>query len=538
MTEQQTAINHQNNNDIWLVGHKADSDKFIFFLFTKNGMLCCPKSLGVGVDYSKLSGNMIPGRIIKISPDGTKLCATTSADPISMEFFHMEWENASLRDNEYFEIAESPLSIEFSVSGNFLYAISSEVYQFNTTHYDSRISTSKKRIEFSSAFNGFDGQLGHDGKLYVANLNSKYLAVILHPDSSGFKSQFVEKGVSLNGRKSRAGLPNFNSSYFYTPSIDFAYTEDCWLHKYEFEGRDTIKANTWKWIFQKDSYRDSLLTKHCVYQFLDTGKWQVSHYASNGTRTDTVTKTLTIRTKWQKDLLGKDTFYCAGDSIKLTLKAPTNMHCVHWMGEEPNLDKTLGPIVNYNHFHVDSIVVDTAGAYIVKLTNKAFCQMRDTINVVEGKIPLKPSINILSQTLTSTIKADKYRWFLNDTILIETKDGTIKPARNGYYQVILISEYNCESPPSDSFLYDKISVKNYNFEKINIYPNPSDGKITIAFEQPLSCNIEVFDMTGKRVAKKIIEHKTETTLQIKKPGSYVVKVGFDNRAVEKVIEVL
>ncbi len=536
------AVNHQNNRNVIIVSHDKSNDEFSFYIISNRGILCCPNKQNIGGDYSK--GKFIVyvnGSHLRFNNNGGIFTAASSENNMASvdrtDLYKFSNSYPLLTDN--IRINENIINgVSYSLNSRYVYLNNNRIFQYDLSKYDSQ-SVVKSRTQITPSWNNSlsYSQIGPNGKIFYLYYDSSYLGVINQPDSLGVKCEFKEKGQCLKKKKPNYGLPNFNASYFYTPSIDFAYSEDCWKHSYQFEGRDTLKANKWKWVFQKGNFRDSILTKHCTYQFPDTGKWLVSHIASNSTRTDTIAKTLTITPKWQKDILGRDTFYCVGDSIKLTLKAPPNMHCVHWMGEEPNLDETLGPIVDYNYFHVDTMVVDTAGIYVVKLTNKTFCQTWDTITITEGEIPIKPTISIISQDLASTVTAAKYRWFLNDTFLIETADKSIKPTKNGYYQVKLISEYKCESPLSDSFLYDKISVQNVDLENINIYPNPSNGQITIAFQQPVSCTIEVFDMTGKRVAKQNIQHKIETSLHIKNPGSYVVKVVLDGGVIERVVEV-
>jgi PKD repeat protein len=304
--------------------------------------------------------------------------------------------------------------------------------------------------------------------------------------------------------KSRGGLPNFNASYFYTPSIDFAYTEDCWEHKYSFEGRDTFDADGYKWIFEKSGFRDSILTKHCNYQFSDTGSWQVSHIAWNANRADTVTKTLTIRPKWQKDVLGRDTFYCAGSKANLVLQAPTDMHCVHWNGEEPNLDESLGPIVDYDHFHTNTFGVDTAGTYIVKLTNKTFCQMYDTIVVAEKPRPNKSVVSRLGNLLICDLVANKYRWYYNGALQQTTDSNFLDPNQNGNWQVQLVSKFGCEGELSDSMLVDFASIdprlQDTGKLTFKIYPNPSSGKFTIELAKDGIYTIQLFENGGRLVS--------------------------------------
>jgi hypothetical protein len=175
---------------------------------------------------------------------------------------------------------------------------------------------------------------------------------------------------------------------------------------------------------------------------------------------------------------------------------------VHWNEEEPNLDEALGPIVDYDHFHTDSLLVDTAGTYIVKVTNKTFCQMWDTIRVTEKPNPQKPNIQRISQELESTIAAAEYRWYYEGRPKFQNENSKIQPDSNGYWQVQLVSEFGCESELSDSLLVGFASIpsiKATNALSFNVYPNPSDGNISIKVPKQGEYNIQITDLNGKVV---------------------------------------
>jgi hypothetical protein len=372
-------ILHKNKNDIWIASHSINSDSFYLFLIKKNANVICPIIQKKGGDFS--NGKITKwynGGAINFSNDGSTMvsfgCESNLSGNERVDLFRFNNETGQLTDNIIINEI-SPTHAEFSSNSKFLYLTSNQLVQYSIQEFN-KAQISNSRFVITPNSNNAIGKIQQtiDGKILVAYFDSLYLGIINSPNELGMKAQYQENGIRLNIGISKRGLPNFNASYFYTPSIDFAYIEDCWEHRYSFEGRDTIKANSWKWFFRKNNFIDSILTKNCEYQFLDTGLWQVSHIATNSNRTDTVTKTITIHSKWQKDILGNDTFYCQGIKPKFMLKSPPNMHCVHWNREEPNLDEDRGPIIDYNHFHMDSLVIDTAGIYYVKITNKTFCE--------------------------------------------------------------------------------------------------------------------------------------------------------------------
>lgn len=56
---------------------------------------------------------------------------------------------------------------------------------------------------------------------------------------------------------------------------------------------------------------------------------------------------------------------------------------------------------------------------------------------------------------------------------------------------------------------------------INVYPNPSTGQFTIAFNTPVTGTIEIYDITGQRVYQQTIQSKnTEINLSGQPAGMY------------------
>jgi hypothetical protein len=534
--ELQSVVNRQNQKDYWLVIQEFQSNKIYLFPIDNNKILHCP-TIMVGNDYFGDKSYMGIGGA-KFSNSGKIL------------------------------IINNYLNNEVTFSGNSsVYSFDSELGKINLKNTinglqlptyleisrdDKQVFISERRHISQFTFNSKNTDIYSTRKLlYTVKGDNRHWPILQKYHNDVFFGEtnlfnlgrislidgefFLDSSYLNLKNKLSYGLPNFNASYFHTPSVDFAYTEDCWRHQYEFEGRDTLKATEWKWIFTKNSFRDSVATKHCNYIFPDTGKWLVSHIAITATRQDTITKTLTVVPKFDHDFLGKDTFYCQGETINLTLRVPSDMHCVHWNNEEPNLDEELGAIIDYQHFHTDTLHIDTAGIYTVRITNKTFCQAWDTLKVTEASLPPKPIISYETKKLASTIVATTYRWFLDGQYLTETTERSYKPIAKGHYQVQLLSEYGCPSPLSDSFLVDTlISIEKLEKEELfSIYPNPSDGNITIQAMQNIDYQVAVYDMLGKLILQKL----NAKSIFIDQKGSYVVKISTESGVWSRVVMV-
>jgi len=513
--EKQASVLHQNMKYIWHVSHKETSDTFFLFLLnSSNEALCCPVIQSIGsyyYDYFPSQGKL------KFAPNG-EFAINCNWDLFNFEILQFNSENG-LFYNPKSVSANWPLSSEIIILPNKTVLLVTEErgkriqgYEFNSLKDIDFITSSKKTIYNNGNSENIDDiQMGIYGDLYLTQYNETRL---LNLKYDSINDTFSSNFVNLQNR-SKGGLPNFNASYFYTPSIDFAYTEDCWEHSYSFEGRDTLGATSWKWLFRdvRNETVDVRLGKNVSYTFPQAdsleNKYEVTHIASTASRSDTVTKTLAIRPKWEADMLGRDTFYCVRSpfppnggqaDFTLTLRAPKNMHCVHWNGEEPNLDESLGPIVDYDHFHSDTLVADTAGTYIVKVTNKTFCQAWDTLTISEYPIPDKSLISRFKDSIVSNTLSHSYRWYRNGEAKFETSVRRLDPDSNGYWQVQLVSEFGCESELSDS-LNVGFATLDHRYETLDfrLYPNPSNGHILLQVPKEGEYKIQVTDLNGKLI---------------------------------------
>jgi hypothetical protein len=128
---------------------------------------------------------------------------------------------------------------------------------------------------------------------------------------------------------------------------------------------------------------------------------------------------------------------------------------------------------------------------------------------------------------------------------LETDDRRLKPDSNGTWQVQLVSEYGCDSELSDSLLVGFASIpsiKATNPLSFKVYPNPSDGNISIELSHTEyfgyaqhrlrrsvndSYNITVSDLNGKL----IYSTKQNLSLNFKlafASGTYIVTLINEN----------
>lgn len=509
-TEQLGIINQQNNYNNWVLMHERIGIKYFGFLITDSNLLCCPRiNYGVNYGVNDYRSFIIP------SIDALKIVSSNVDRGI--EIFNFNNENCSMNKVNIVNPGFT-WSAVFSPDSKFLYYSSSaNLYQYDILN--NYIFQLNKDID--NNYRQLQNTI--DGRILISMKDQKYLGVIEEPNKFGNDCKYLKDGLKLKYGSNIQGLPNFNQSYFYTPSIDFAYKEDCIHHNYSFEGRDTFAATSHTWRFIKGNMNYEVKGKNINHQFVDTGIWQVTYIAGNGQRSDTAVKNLTLLPKWPAQPLGADTFICPNQT--LILRTPPNMHCIHWQGQEPNLDTANGPILDYDHFHQDTFEIDQKGVYTVKLTNKTFCQMWDSVEVKQAPAVAKPQISFATKELASTIKANVYRWFLNDTFLLETPNRSIVPTKNGFYQLQIISEFGCQSSKSDSFYVDLSGIDNFVNFSFEVFPNPTQGIITLQVPHKIDYTLFIYDVSGKLTRTQIIHHQqTDIDLSNLPKGLYTFKL--------------
>lgn len=88
ITEKVTAVKHQNNQDIWVIAHKWNSDAFVAFLVTANGVTKQSITSNIGTVHRGSSKGAIG--CLKASPDGRKIAMASWRDFNRFEVFDFD----------------------------------------------------------------------------------------------------------------------------------------------------------------------------------------------------------------------------------------------------------------------------------------------------------------------------------------------------------------------------------------------------------------------------------------------------------------
>jgi len=220
ITEKITAVQHQNGRDIWVIAHKWNSDAFVAFLVTAQGVSKEPVISRIGTVHKGKSKGAIG--CMKASPDGHKIAVAIWRDINRFEVFDFNNNTGMLSNRIHLEPYPEAYGIEFSPDGSKLYGSTNgigkakpQLWQFNLrAGSNAAINSSAILIATSQDHKMGALQLGPDAKIYLAKENSNYLGVIQNPNAPGWSCRYLEDGVSLGNRQAKLGLPNFVQSYF------------------------------------------------------------------------------------------------------------------------------------------------------------------------------------------------------------------------------------------------------------------------------------------------------------------------------------
>jgi len=158
-------------------------------------------------------------------------------------------------------------------------------------------------------------------------------------------------------------------------------------------------------------------------------------------------------------------------------------------------------------------------------TDGVGCTANDTSTLEVFEVPAKPFVFPWTvDTLLSSSEGDNYEWYHNDTLQSNNTRKYPISVTFGTYSV-KVYKSGCESEKSDKYNFgDPISVDDNSLvEKFKVYPNPSDGALTIVTVNSIGKILEIKNMLGQVVYSQII-NKSNTNLFLEKAGVYLVEI--------------
>jgi WD40 repeat protein len=214
--EKLCAVRSCNNQDLWIITKDWNSNVFRCWSVD---------ATGIGNIQSWSSSGVIPSGItqssygqLKASPDGTKLLACyygfAGSGINKVELYDFDSNTGFVTNAKTLSTEIGAYGCEFSPNGQIVYAStnSGNLIQWDiSSNVLPTIQATRTLIFAGGPFIG-SLQLGPDNKIYVSR-NSTFLSVINFPNIPGLGCGYSNLTISLSGRNSRMGLPNFAPVY-------------------------------------------------------------------------------------------------------------------------------------------------------------------------------------------------------------------------------------------------------------------------------------------------------------------------------------
>lgn len=147
-----------------------------------------------------------------------------------------------------------------------------------------------------------------------------------------------------------------------------------------------------------------------------------------------------------------------------------------------------------------------SGSYWLSVKNNVGCVARDTAMVTIHGTP--------TVTITPTIVGDSvmfatspsgfatYQWLIDS--IAYTESFVLLPATNHTVQILVTDSFGCEGSANTNYLYSSITEQ-HNISALRLYPNPTDGKCTIALPDASVNIVSVYNVFGERVSETEVQ---------------------------------
>ncbi|HQP04535.1 MAG TPA: hypothetical protein PLP11_08020 [Bacteroidales bacterium] len=251
VAEKQTAIMHSNNVSIWVIAHRWNSNEFVAYEITQEGINPVPVVSAVGTVHAggpsgdpNLNGWTNATGLLKANKDGNKLALAIQITGI-FELFDFNKATGVVSNCRTSSTYDPVYGVEFSPDGTKLYATvnvyqNSRLYQFNLNQTNPFSNAVLIASAPSCPIKSL--QLGPNGRIYITRYDYPYVSEVSYPDLDGDACNYVAHGVYLMGETGRYGLPNifyYKGFRFFTGSEqtisicegDSIYLEGAYQHE-------------------------------------------------------------------------------------------------------------------------------------------------------------------------------------------------------------------------------------------------------------------------------------------------------------------
>ncbi|MEI6765366.1 MAG: T9SS type A sorting domain-containing protein [Bacteroidota bacterium] len=146
----------------------------------------------------------------------------------------------------------------------------------------------------------------------------------------------------------------------------------------------------------------------------------------------------------------------------------------------------------------------TTGKYYVEASNIHGCRTNSNIKKVTVlPNPPKPTFWIIGNTLNTNVTGYNLQWYYEDSLIAGATGMTYDFTQSGNYFLVSSNFFGCgTSSDTINVTYDNSGMpENQSVTSFKVYPNPSSGRFTVAFDAVMPGNIKVMvtDLLGREI---------------------------------------
>lgn len=173
----------------------------------------------------------------------------------------------------------------------------------------------------------------------------------------------------------------------------------------------------------------------------------------------------------------------------------------------------------------DTIVVDTTDSYFVTIDDGFGCTRTSDTLFLDFTQPTTPVIENDSVILNATDSAYTFQWYDQNGPVPGATNRKLVPPHGGYYYVVAFSPTGCESAASDSVYFTGVGINELAQQsKLQLYPNPSGGAITIDIDLSGGEEWSLIDVNGRIIDCGKVVSKTITVSDLVIDGIYFFEI--------------
>jgi len=214
------AVHHCNGSDVWIVGHRWDTNTFYAYLLTDTGLNSIPVTTSIG-PVANQQGYFQAGNI-KFSPNGNKM-AIVFGGPVTLpHLFDFDKSTGIISNPIPLKKDISDRGVSFSPDNSKLYISTNNGFliQYDLLAGNATAIANSRKVIFNILNSFMNMQMGRDGKIYLSPAsmpNRLYLTVIHEPNKLDTFCKAQIDAIYLNGAQGvNTSFMNTVESYFYT----------------------------------------------------------------------------------------------------------------------------------------------------------------------------------------------------------------------------------------------------------------------------------------------------------------------------------